>query len=203
MYSIFLLYLEKGGIINGLIACVCFVVIYLGFSKLFMYAAFRRSKKTVAALLETTEPSMPAADAERDWLVNAFLKEYRSNAHSSVEFFRNKFRELLLEKIPQLEDGLNTMAAWISVAPLLGLLGTVVGMVKTFSIITQFGVGNPNLLSEGISVALLTTQSGLIVAFPCLLFHNYLLGRKNVLVKELIADAEKIVHWVEKRKAAC
>lgn len=199
MYSIFMLYMEKGGIVNGVIAFVCFIVIYIGLSKLLLYLSFNRSHKAIKQFLRTGNINNSGQEIKKDWLLAYFHKEYSGNSGSSLKFFHNRFREMLLLKIPQLENGLDTMAAWISVAPLLGLLGTVIGMVKTFSIITVFGVGNPNLLSEGISVALLTTQSGLIVAFPCLLFHNFLLGRKNILVKELIADSEKILRWIEMR----
>ena len=199
MYSIVMLYLEKGGIVNVLIAIVCFVAVYTGLGKLFLYFSFRRSKKTLERFLKNTTIDDKVLEVKKDWLLKFFAKEYTGNAKRPAKYFHNIFREMLLEKVPQLERGLNSMAAWISVAPLLGLLGTVVGMVKTFSIITQFGVGNPSLLSEGISVALLTTQSGLIVAFPCLLFHNYLLGWKNALVKELIADIEKLLLWIESR----
>lgn len=199
MYSILMLYLEKGGVVNVLIAIVCFVALYIGLGKLFMYYSFSRSKKSIERFLKNSETNVKTNDVKKDWLLKFFANEYNKNPKRSQKFFHNLFREMLLDKIPQLERGLNSMAAWVSVAPLLGLLGTVVGMVKTFSIITQFGVGNPSLLSEGISVALLTTQSGLIVAFPCLLFHNYLLGWKNDMVKELIADIEKLLLWVESR----
>ena len=64
-----------------------------------------------------------------------------------------------------------------SIAPLLGLLGTVSGMVHTFKTIQQFGFGNPVLLADGISEALLTTQAGLLVAFPLMLVYNYLESR--------------------------
>lgn len=199
MYSIVMLYLDKGGIVNVLIAIVCFVALYIGLGKLFMYYSFRRSKKTLERFLKNNETNVKTNDVKKDWLLKFFTSEYNKNSKRQIKFFHNLFREMLLEKVPQLERGLNSMAAWVSVAPLLGLLGTVVGMVKTFSIITRFGVGNPSLLSEGISVALLTTQSGLIVAFPCLLFHNYLLGWKNAMVKELVADIEKLLLWVESR----
>jgi len=63
-----------------------------------------------------------------------------------------------------------------NVAPLLGLLGTVTGMISTFDIITEFGTGDPKLLSEGISIALVTTEVGLAVAIPTLLFGNILSG---------------------------
>jgi flagellar motor component MotA len=66
------------------------------------------------------------------------------------------------------------IAALAAVAPLLGLLGTVMGMVHTFETIEKFGFGNPVLLADGISEALLTTQAGLLVAFPLLLANTYI-----------------------------
>jgi biopolymer transport protein ExbB len=63
-----------------------------------------------------------------------------------------------------------------AVAPLLGLLGTVTGMIATFDIITEFGTGDPKLLSSGIAIALITTEVGLAVAIPALIFGNLLSG---------------------------
>ncbi len=199
MYTIFLLYMEKGGVVNIIIAFVCFIALYIGLGKLFTYLSFRRSKSAMKMFLKINNFENVDIKIKKDWLINYFLKEYKNSSYHSYTFFYNRFREMLLQKVSYLENGLDAMSAWVSVAPLLGLLGTVVGMVKTFSIITEFGVGNPNLLSEGISVALLTTQSGLIVAFPCLLFHNYLLNKKNIIVRRLIADSEKILNMIEKR----
>ena len=75
---------------------------------------------------------------------------------------------------------LNRFGAFIiliaAVAPLLGLLGTVTGMIATFDIITEFGTGDPKLLSGGISIALVTTEVGLAVAIPALIFGNLLSG---------------------------
>jgi len=69
------------------------------------------------------------------------------------------------------------IASLAAVAPLLGLLGTVMGMVHTFETIERFGFGNPVLLADGISEALLTTQAGLLVAFPLLLANTYIKRR--------------------------
>lgn len=204
MYSIFVYYMEKGGIVNLLIAFVCFVVLFIGLGKLFMYLSIHRSKKVFTSFISTDkEPDYTLKKHKRDWLLYHFLNTYQKHTQKSTKYFYNHFREFLLETVPKYEEGLNAMAAWTSVAPLLGLLGTVVGMVKTFTIITHFGIGNPNLLAEGISIALLTTQSGLIVAFPCLLFHNYLVGKKNAIVKELITDIEQLLNWLDKRKKIC
>ena len=76
-----------------------------------------------------------------------------------------------------LSKSLKTITTCASIAPMLGLLGTVSGMVHTFETIQQFGFGNPVLLADGISEALLTTQAGLLVAFPLMLMYNHLEGR--------------------------
>ena len=79
----------------------------------------------------------------------------------------------LLREEPALERGVSLLGAVAGLAPLLGLLGTVTGMITTFDVISTFGTGNPQLLSGGISVALITTQLGLIVAVPALLAHAW------------------------------
>jgi len=94
--------------------------------------------------------------------------------------------------VPELDRGFGKMTAWIAAAPLLGLLGTVVGMVETFEVINAFGIGNPHLMAQGISKALLTTQAGLTVAFPALLFRVYLANKKKSLVDSLLGDQETI-----------
>lgn len=104
------------------------------------------------------------------------------------------YRSFLLEVVPRLQDGFGAMKTLIATAPLLGLLGTVSGMVRTFDIIMQYGIGNPHMMAEGISVALLTTQAGLMVAFPGMLFHNYVAGRKNALIHKLMRDGERVVN---------
>jgi len=93
----------------------------------------------------------------------------------------------LLAEEPRLERSLTLLAAAAGVAPLLGLLGTVTGMIETFEIITQHGTGNPRLLSGGISVALITTQLGLLVAVPLLLGHAWAsraVERRQALLEE-------------------
>jgi biopolymer transport protein ExbB len=82
----------------------------------------------------------------------------------------------------RLTRGLATLAVFAAVAPLLGLLGTVTGMIETFQTITLFGAGDPKLMSSGISEALVTTQLGLVVAIPVLLLHSFLRGRANRLI---------------------
>lgn len=93
--------------------------------------------------------------------------------------------EQLGEESSLLFRGLPTVAVLAAVTPLLGLLGTVTGMIETFQSITLFGTGDPKLMSGGISQALITTQLGLSVAIPLVLFHSLLVGRANRLVEKL------------------
>lgn len=96
-------------------------------------------------------------------------------------------QEAILQELPLLERYLPTMNILAAVAPLLGLLGTVTGMINTFQVITVFGAGDPRLMSGGISEALITTQLGLAVAVPLTLMHHFL-ERK---VDRIVADMEE------------
>ena len=86
------------------------------------------------------------------------------------------FNQSFLTESPRLDRFSALILVLAAIAPLLGLLGTVTGMIATFDTITQFGTGNPKLLSGGISEALITTELGLIVAIPSVLFGNLLKG---------------------------
>jgi len=101
--------------------------------------------------------------------------------------------EQLAEESSLLNRGLATVAVLAAVSPLLGLLGTVTGMIETFQSITLFGTGDPKLMSGGISQALVTTQLGLAVAIPLVLFHSLLAGRANRLVEHLGKFSSDIV----------
>lgn len=93
--------------------------------------------------------------------------------------------EQLGEESSRLNWGLPTIAVLAGVSPLLGLLGTVTGMIETFQSITLFGTGDPKLMSGGISQALVTTQLGLAVAIPLVVFHSLMLGWVNSLIERL------------------
>jgi biopolymer transport protein ExbB len=120
--------------------------------------------------------------------------------------YRNAPREVLKEAIEDvgrhvvhdLERYLNTLGTIAAISPLLGLLGTVSGMIRAFTAITTQGVGDPTVLAGGISEALITTAAGLAVAIPALIAHRYLRGRVDSLVvnieKESIRFIEALLH---------
>jgi biopolymer transport protein ExbB len=96
--------------------------------------------------------------------------------------------ERMLTQVPSLERFLAVLAVCASAAPLLGLLGTVTGMIHTFRLISVFGTGSAPVLSAGIAEALITTEYGLYVAIPALLMHAYLSRR----VRRLVAVAQEL-----------
>ena len=118
---------------------------------------------------------------------------------------RSHEREVMKESIEEvgrhvahtLERFLNTLGTIASSSPLLGLLGTVIGMIKVFAVITTHGVGDASILAEGISEALLTTAAGLSVAIPTLMFHRYFRGKVDALVMTMEQEALKMVEVMQ------
>lgn len=179
--TIYNYYASNGGVINGAIFLVAVITLYIGIGKLIQYSKFRKVIKRIHS------------EDKYISIAGMTICKRECTVIKKPKFYNNAFREKLLEVVPQIERGLDSMVALIQAAPLLGLLGTVVGMIKTFSLITTYGTANPVILTEGITVSLLTTQAGLLVAFPCMLFHNYVKNTKEILIHELIATAEKDV----------
>lgn len=115
--------------------------------------------------------------------------------------YRDADREVMKESIEdtgrhvvhELERFLNPLGTIAAISPLLGLLGTVIGMVKVFSAIQAQGVGNPGVLAGGISEALITTAAGLSIAIPALIGYRYLRGRVDSLVVQMEKEAIKLV----------
>ena len=114
---------------------------------------------------------------------------------------RDQDRDMMKESIEdtgrhvvhELERYLNTLGTIAAISPLLGLLGTVIGMVQVFAAITTHGVGNPAVLADGISQALITTAAGLSVAIPALIGYRYLRGRVDALVVEMEKEALQFI----------
>ncbi|MGH8508130.1 MAG: MotA/TolQ/ExbB proton channel family protein, partial [Gammaproteobacteria bacterium] len=98
--------------------------------------------------------------------------------------------------VQDLERYLNTLGTIAAVSPLLGLLGTVTGMIRAFSAISEHGVSDPAVVSGGIAEALITTAAGLIVAIPALMAYRYLRGRVDALVVSMEQEALKLVEVI-------
>ncbi len=113
------------------------------------------------------------------------LQAYKDNEAVDVETLELKLDEAVLKETPKLEARLATLKTLAAVAPLLGLLGTVTGMIETFQAITLFGTGDPKLMAGGISQALITTVLGLVAAIPIILLHSLANARSRGVVAVL------------------
>jgi biopolymer transport protein ExbB len=118
------------------------------------------------------------------------------NLGNSREVMKEAIEETGRHVAHDLERFLNTLGTIAAITPLLGLLGTVVGMIQVFSVITDVGVGSPGELAGGISQALITTAAGISVAVPALIFHRYFRGRVDELVLEMEMESIKLVEVV-------
>lgn len=118
------------------------------------------------------------------------------------EIMKESIEEAGRHVVHELERYLNSLGTIAAITPLLGLLGTVIGMIKVFSAITAFGVGDPTILAGGISEALITTAAGLSVGIPSLMFHRYLRGRVNRLTVDMEQAAIHLVEFVHGDRAA-
>jgi biopolymer transport protein ExbB len=115
------------------------------------------------------------------------------NAYHGREVMKESIQEAAAHVVHDLERYLNTLGTIAAVAPLLGLLGTVVGMIKVFAEIMAQGTGNASALAGGISEALITTAAGLTVAIPALVMHRYFVGKIDGIVVELEQETIKLV----------
>jgi biopolymer transport protein ExbB len=116
-----------------------------------------------------------------------------ANRHADRAIMKESIEEVGRQVVHELERYLNALGTIAAVAPLLGLLGTVLGMIEMFSGITERGAGDGTIVAGGIAQALITTVFGLGVAIPTLIFHRYFIGRVDELVVTMEQEALKMV----------
>jgi len=110
------------------------------------------------------------------------LSVYDQNRKDDVETLSLKLDEAIMKEVPTIEARQGFIKLIAAIGPLLGLLGTVLGMIITFQSITLFGTGNPAYMAHGISVALVTTVEGLVTAIPLVFLHGAISGKSQELV---------------------
>jgi biopolymer transport protein ExbB len=184
-------HLAKGGIVGYVILSLGAVCLLIGAIKVIEISGFKTaSPEQVQNVLANIQESS-AKGSEAAGEVSGAGGELLLAGVENADEKRGSLEEILYEKIlacrPKLERFLPFMALTAAAAPLLGLLGTVTGMIKTFNLITIFGTGDAKSLSSGISEALVTTELGLCVAIPSLILHG-LLSR---MARQKIGDMEQ------------
>ena len=139
--------------------------------------------------------------ANTDNPLGRVLAAYESNQNADTETIELKLSEAALKEMPGLTKGLLFIKVISVVAPLMGLLGTVTGMIKTFQVITLYGAGDPKLMAGGISQALMTTVLGLVVAIPMVLLHTVVSGQSRKIINILQSQSAGLVAQHSERNA--
>ncbi|MFU8831801.1 MAG: MotA/TolQ/ExbB proton channel family protein [Wenzhouxiangella sp.] len=139
-------------------------------------------------------------EASEDNALGRVMKVYQDSPDQDVETLELKLDEAILRESAPLEAGLPLIKVLYVVAPLIGLLGTVVGMIVTFQMITLFGTGDPRMMASGISMALMTTVLGLVVAIPLTIIHSLLHSRSRGLIQILEEQAAGIIARLAERR---
>lgn len=158
-------YITQGGLIMYILVALNIIGFAIMISKFFLFTKESRNDENVADRLgQLIQGEAQTKDANA---VIELAKQYIS------------------EYISTIEKGLNTVKIIAAISPLLGLLGTVIGVLIAFRVMSQTGLNNPASFAQGISMALITTVGGMIVAIPHFIGHNYLIGMLDNLESKL------------------
>jgi biopolymer transport protein ExbB len=170
-------YIETGGFVMYPLLFVSLLMFFLVIMKLLEMYDFTKGDRPIKDCLESLgKPVFTAAPWQRD-----IIKGFLADRTFDEDLDRSILEALMLRQGSFVDRYIKSIAILAGVAPLLGLLGTVNGMIATFSVIATAGTGDAKALASGISEALITTQTGLVVAVPGLFLANYLRRRSEKL----------------------
>jgi len=196
---------KKGGPVMFPILGLGFVSMIVGVWKWIQVSRIRKaSARDVQVVLEHLRGDRKSAAAEYAERMGGPSGEMLRRAVEHVDEGKELIEEVLYEQMldtrPRLEKMMPLIALTAATAPLLGLLGTVTGMINTFNLISVFGTGDPRMLSSGISEALITTEYGLIVAIPALLIHAVVSRQTKGLLGSMEQAAVAFINGIPARK---
>jgi biopolymer transport protein ExbB len=175
--------IEQGGIVGYCIIALGLIGLLIAIMR---WLALSTADRKVKAQLKRET-------ASTDNPLGRVLAAYESNRGADTETIELKLSEAALKEMPDLTKGLLFIKVVSAVAPLMGLLGTVTGMIKTFQVITLYGAGDPKMMAGGISQALMTTVLGLVVAIPMVLLHTVVSGKSRKIVNILQSQSAGLV----------
>ena len=175
--------INQGGIIGYIILMLGVLTILYSIYKYItlVSANSKMNKQMNSSQIDTTNP------------LGRILAAFEKNKNKNIETIESKMDTAILKELPDIQSGLPMIKLVAAVAPLLGLLGTVTGMIETFQSITLFGTGDPKLMAGGISQALMTTVLGLVVAIPILFIYNVVQSKSKKIIEILTQQSSVLV----------
>ena len=175
--------INQGGIVGYLIITLGIIGLLIAIVR---WLSLSTASRKVKAQLKSATPNT-------DNPLGRVLAAYESNKNADTETIELKLSEAGLKEMPGLTKGLLIIKVISVVAPLMGLLGTVTGMIQTFQVITLYGAGDPKMMAGGISQALMTTVLGLCVAIPMVLLHTVVSGSSRKVINVIQSQSAGLI----------
>jgi len=183
---------DMGGVIG-------YIILTLG-ALILLFALFRLVVLTSMEIKISKEQKATTHSSSNP--LGRILLSFDNNKNSDIDTIESKMDTAVLKELPSIVSGLSLIKLVAAVAPLLGLLGTVTGMIETFQAITLFGSGDAKLMASGISQALMTTVLGLVVAIPTLFIHSLLHSRSKRIMEVLTQQSSALIATEFEKRAS-
>ena len=179
---------EVGYAISVLLIIGCLIAL----ERLIVLGSMTSKIKAQEKNLETPNKNNP---------LGRLLQIYHDNKSVDAETLELKLDEGILRETPKVDRGVNLIKMFAAIAPLMGLLGTVIGMIMTFQTITLFGTGDPKIMAGNISLALVTTALGLICALPLILIHSVVAGKAKSVLQKLDEQSAGLIAAIAEKES--
>jgi biopolymer transport protein ExbB len=200
IFSVILDYFNKGGIVMYFILLASILGVAIAIERYIFLKKLENSRKKLLSIsLEKINKGqvrdlMAIYDSENNTVSRIFktaIETYLKGA--SKEDIENSIGDIAKIELPIINRYLYLLGTMVSISPMLGLLGTVTGMIKATTVLAEKGLSSPSELLAGIAEALITTAAGLIVAIPLLIIYNYLANKAEEIIQEIEANTTQII----------
>ena len=194
-------FFKKGGIVMYPLALVAIIALLLFLERLLVLSycgkiGRRFIKKMDALVAEKKYDEAASLCLKRETSLSMVLFSVLNKVNDTRENAERSLQEALLREQPKLERRMGLLAAMGTIAPLLGLLGTVTGIITLFTVITEVGTNDARVLAGGISEALVTTEMGLVIAIPVMILHGLLSEKIEKITSELYVQSTSLMNKV-------
>lgn len=183
---------HQGGTVGYAITVLLILGLLIALERVIVLGVVSSKMKAQQKNLDTPNSNNP---------LGRLLQVYIENKGADAETLELKLDEQILRETPKVDRGINLIKMFAAIAPLMGLLGTVIGMILTFQTITLFGTGDPKIMAGNISLALVTTALGLIAALPLILVHSIVAGRSKAVLHKLDEQSAGLIAEIAEKES--
>jgi len=183
---------HQGGTVGYAITVLLIIGFLIALERMIVLSA-------VSSKMKAQQKNLGAPNANNP--LGRLLNVYNENKDADAETLELKLDEAILRETPKIDRGITLIKMFAAIAPLMGLLGTVIGMILTFQTITLFGTGDPKIMAGNISLALVTTALGLIAALPLILVHSIVAGKSKSVLHKLDEQSAGLIAAIAEKES--